>query len=369
MRIGVPRESLEGERRVALVPDAVGRLVKAGAEVAVEHGAGLGAFLSDEAYAKAGARLAAAEEVWGRSDLVTKVRRPSDVEIARLHDEGATVLALAGNGSTESLLARLNEHKASFLALERVPRISRAQSMDVLSSQATVAGYKAVLLGASELPRLLPMLTTAAGTLAPSRVFVLGAGVAGLQAIATAKRLGAVVSAFDVRAAAAEQVKSLGASFVSGELASDAAQTAGGYAKPQTAEERTRTLAAIAEHLPSVDLVIGTAQIPGKAAPELITGAMLKTMRPGSVVVDLAAETGGNCAVTRPGERVEVDQVLVLGPLNVAASVPIHASQMFSKNVLTLVQYLMKDGQLALDPSDEITRAMLLTYRGEVFAP
>ncbi len=240
--------------------------------------------------------------------------------------------------------------------------------MDVLSSQATVAGYKAVLLGASELSRLLPMLTTAAGTLAPARVFVLGAGVAGLQAIATAKRLGAVVSAFDIRAAAAEQVKSLGASFVSGELASAEAQTAGGYAKQQTADERGRTLAAIAEHLPSVDLVIGTAQIPGKPAPELITGAMLQRMRPGSVVVDLAAETGGNCAVTRPGERVEVDGVVVLGPLNVAASVPIHASQMFSRNVLTLVQHLVKDGKLVLDPTDEITRAMLLTYRGEVFA-
>jgi H+-translocating NAD(P) transhydrogenase subunit alpha len=369
MRIGVPRETLEGERRVALVPDAVSRLVKAGVEVAVEVGAGLGAFVSDDAYAKAGAQLASTEEVWGRSDLITKVRRPSDVEIARLHDEGAAVVALVGYGPNEALLTRLNQHRAAFLALERVPRITRAQSMDVLSSQATVAGYKAVLIGASELPRLLPMLTTAAGTLAPARVFILGAGVAGLQAIATAKRLGAVVSAFDIRAAAAEQVKSLGATFVSGELASAEAQTAGGYAKAQTAEERARTLAAISEHLPSVDLVIGTAQIPGKAAPELITGAMLQRMRPGSVVVDLAAETGGNCAVTRPGERVEVEQVVVLGPLNVAASLPIHASQMFSRNVFTLVQHLLKDGKLVLDPSDEITRAMLLTYKGEVFAP
>ncbi len=369
MRIGVPRETLEGERRVALMPDAVSRLVKAGVEVAVEAGAGTAAFAPDEAYGKAGAQLATAEAVWGRSDLITKVRRPTDAEVARLHDEGAAVVALVGSGPHEELLALLNARKASFLALERVPRITRAQSMDVLSSQATVAGYKAVLLGASELPRLLPMLTTAAGTLAPARVFVLGAGVAGLQAIATAKRLGAVVSAFDIRAAAAEQVKSLGATFVSGELASDEAQTAGGYAKQQTAAERSRTLAAISEHLPSVDLVIGTAQIPGKPAPELITGAMLQRMKPGSVVVDLAAETGGNCAVTRPGERVEVDQVLVLGPLNVAASVPIHASQMFSRNVLTLAQHLVKDGQLVIDPTDEITRAMLLTYRGEVFVP
>jgi H+-translocating NAD(P) transhydrogenase subunit alpha len=369
MRIGVPLETLEGERRVALVPDAVGRLVKGGVEVAVEHGAGLGAFIPDEAYGKAGARLVATEEVWARSDLVAKVRRPTDGEIARLHDEGAILVSLSGGGPLEALLVRLNERKAAFLALERVPRITRAQSMDVLSSQATVSGYKAVLLGASELPRLLPMLTTAAGTLAPSRVFVLGAGVAGLQAIATAKRLGAVVSAFDIRAAAAEQVKSLGATFVSGELASAEAQTAGGYARQQTTDERARTLAAIAEHLPSVDLVIGTAQIPGKPAPELITGAMLKRMRPGSVVVDLAADTGGNCAVTRPGERVVVDEVTVLGPLNVAASVPIHASQMFSRNILTLLQYLVKDGKLVLDPTDEITRAMLLTYHGEVFAP
>jgi H+-translocating NAD(P) transhydrogenase subunit alpha len=369
MRIGVPRESLEGEQRVALLPDAVGRLTKAGVEVAVEPGAGAGAFVSDEAYAKAGARIASTDEVWGQSDLVAKVRRPTDAEIARLHDEGSTVIALLGTGASDALLARLNERKASFLALERVPRITRAQSMDVLSSQATIAGYRAVLLGALELPRLLPMLTTAAGTLAPARVFVLGAGVAGLQAIATARRLGAVVSAFDVRAAAAEQVKSLGASFVSGELASDAAQTAGGYAKAQTAEERSRTLAAISEHLPSVDLVIGTAQIPGKPAPELITGAMLDRMRPGSVVVDLAAETGGNCAVTRPGERVVVGQVVVLGPLNLAASMPVHASQMFSRNVLTLVQHLVKDAKLVLDPNEEITRAMLLTHRGQVFAP
>jgi H+-translocating NAD(P) transhydrogenase subunit alpha len=369
MRIGVPQESLDGERRVALLPDAVSRLVKAGVEVAVEHGAGAAAFAPDEAYAQAGARLASADEVWGRSDLVTKVRRPTDAEIARLHDEGATVIALVGPGASDALVARLNERKASFLALERVPRITRAQSMDVLSSQATVAGYKAVLLGAAELPRVLPMLTTAAGTLAPARAFVLGAGVAGLQAIATARRLGAVVSAFDIRAAAAEQVKSLGATFVSGELASATAETAGGYAKAQTADERARTLAAIAEHLPSVDLVVGTAQIPGKPAPELITGAMLERMRPGSVVVDLAAETGGNCAVTRPGERVEVGRVVVLGPLNVASSVPVHASQMFSKNILTLVQHLIKDGKLTLDPNEEITRAMLLTHRGQVFAP
>jgi NAD(P) transhydrogenase subunit alpha len=369
MRIGVPRETLDGERRVALLPDAVSRLAKAGVEVAVEQGAGLTAFAADDAYAQAGARLVSTEEVWGRSDLVAKVRRPTDAEITRLHDEGATVIALVGSGPSEPLVARLNERKASFLALERVPRITRAQSMDVLSSQATVAGYKAVLIGAAELPKLLPMLTTAAGTLAPSRVFVLGAGVAGLQAIATAKRLGAIVSAFDIRAAAAEQVKSLGASFVSGELASAEAQTAGGYAKPQTADERARTLAAIAEHLPSVDLVIGTAQIPGKPAPELITGAMLERMRPGSVVVDLAAETGGNCAVTRPGERVEVGQVVVLGPLNVPASMPVHASQMFSRNVLTLLQHLLKEGKLIIDPSEEITRAMLLTLRGEVFTP
>ncbi|HXX32612.1 MAG TPA: NAD(P) transhydrogenase subunit alpha [Myxococcaceae bacterium] len=369
MRIGVPRETLDGERRVALLPDAVGRLVKAGVEVAVEHGAGAAAFSADDAYAASGARLASPEEVWGRSDLVVKVRRPSDAEIARLHDEGATVIALLGPGASDAFLARLNERRASFLALERVPRITRAQSMDVLSSQATVAGYKAVLLGAAELPRLLPMLTTAAGTLAPGRVFVLGAGVAGLQAIATARRLGAVVSAFDIRAAAAEQVKSLGASFVSSELASAAAETAGGYARAQTSDERARTLAAIADHLPGVDLVIGTAQIPGKPAPELITGAMLERMRPGSVVVDLAAETGGNCAVTRPGERVEVGSVVVLGPLNVAASMPVHASQMFSRNVLTLVQHLVKDAKLVLDPNEEITRAMLLTHRGQVFAP
>jgi len=369
MRIGVPRETLDGERRVALLPDAVGRLVKAGVEVAVEHGAGAAAFSADDAYAASGARLASPEEVWGRSDLVVKVRRPSDAEIARLHDEGATVIALLGPGASDAFLARLNERRASFLALERVPRITRAQSMDVLSSQATVAGYKAVIMAAEAFGRYFPLLTTPAGTAKPANVLVLGIGVAGLQAIATARRLGAVVSAFDIRAAAAEQVKSLGASFVSSELASAAAETAGGYARAQTSDERARTLAAIADHLPGVDLVIGTAQIPGKPAPELITGAMLERMRPGSVVVDLAAETGGNCAVTRPGERVEVGSVVVLGPLNVAASMPVHASQMFSRNVLTLVQHLVKDAKLVLDPNEEITRAMLLTHRGQVFAP
>jgi NAD(P) transhydrogenase subunit alpha len=245
------------------------------------------------------------------------------------------------------------------LALELVPRITRAQSMDVLSSQATVAGYKAVLVGASALPRFLPMLTTAAGSIAPAKAFVIGAGVAGLQAIATARRLGAVVSAFDVRAAAAEQVKSLGATFVAAETLATDAEVKGGYARPQTEEERARTMAAVGAHLATVDLVVTTAQIPGRPAPRMITAAMVAAMKAGSVIVDLAAESGGNCELTRAGETVVAHDVSVIGPVNLPSTLPAHASQMFSKNVLTLLQYAMRDGRLVFDPADEIVGAMI----------
>jgi NAD(P) transhydrogenase subunit alpha len=269
-------------------------------------------------------------------------------------------------GQHQELALRLAKRNVSALALELVPRITRAQSMDVLSSQSTVAGYKAVLLGAAELGKFLPMLTTAAGNITPARVFVIGAGVSGLQAIATARRLGGVVSAFDVRPAAREQVQSLGATFVATELVSASAEAAGGYARAQTSEEQQRTLDAIGAHIKDVDLVITTAQIPGRRAPTLITGAMVQTMRAGAVIVDLAVESGGNCELSKLGETVHVNDVAIMGPVNLPSSVAFHASQMFGRNVLALLQHLVKDGSIVLDPGDEITGAMLVVHQGKV---
>jgi len=363
MQVSVPRERAPHERRVALVPDSVARLVKAGTTVVVERGAGEGSSARDDDYAAAGAQLAEdARSACAGADVVVKVQRPSLDEAAMVPEDGALVCLLGQPGpDADALLERLESRRVRTLALERVPRITRAQSMDVLSSQSTVAGYKAVLVGASALGRLLPMLTTAAGSLAPARAFVLGAGVAGLQAIATARRLGAVVSAFDVRAAAAEQVKSLGATFVAGETLAGDAEVRGGYARAQTDEERARTMAAVGAHLATVDLAITTAQIPGRPAPRLITAAMVAAMKPGAVIVDLAGESGGNCELTRPGETVVAHGVTILGPINIAATVPVHASQMFSKNVLTLLQHLTKEGALHVDQEDEIAGAMLVT--------
>jgi H+-translocating NAD(P) transhydrogenase subunit alpha len=366
MRIAVPAESASGERRVGLVPDGVTRLVKAGHTVVVQRGAGEGAGALDAAYEKAGASLAdgMAATVAG-ADVVAKVQRPTDAEIALL-PEGSVLVALLQPAAQRATLEALAARRITALAMELVPRTTRAQSMDVLSSQATVAGYKAVLLGASHLNKLLPMLTTAAGTLAPSRVFVLGAGVAGLQAIATARRLGAIVSAFDVRPAVREQVQSLGATFVEAEAVSTAAEGAGGYAKELAEEQQQKVLEAVGKVLPTTDLVITTAQIPGRPAPRLITNAMLATMQPGSVVVDLAAETGGNCEATRAGETITVHGVTVIGPLNLPASVPLHASQMFGRNVYTLLQHLAPGPELVVDVSDEITGPMAVTHAGAV---
>ena len=363
MRVSVPRERGPQERRVALVPDSGARLVKAGAVVVGERGAGEGAAATDEAYVAAGAQLADdPRSTCADADVVVRVQRPS-LDEAELVPEGAALVCLLGQPGpdADALLARLEARQVRTLALERVPRITRAQSMDVLSSQSTVAGYKAVLIGASTLGRLLPMLTTAAGSLAPARAFVIGAGVAGLQAIATARRLGAVVSAFDVRAAAAEQVKSLGATFVAAETLATDAEVKGGYARAQTEEERARTMAAVGAHLATVDLVVTTALIPGRPAPRLITAAMVGAMKPGAVIVDLAGESGGNCELTRPGETVVAHGVTILGPVNIASTVPVHASQMFSKNVLTLLQHLTREGALAIDDEDEIAGAMLVT--------
>jgi proton-translocating NAD(P)+ transhydrogenase subunit alpha len=365
MRIAVLRETAAGERRVALAPEHVARLVKQGDEVRVERGAGVEAGHTDEAYAAAGAALADAAGALAGAEVVVAVRLPSDARAEAL-PRGAVLVALLAPHLDRPSLEGLAARGVSVLAMERVPRTTRAQAMDALSSQATLAGYRAVLLGATALPRILPMMTTAAGTLAPARAFVVGAGVAGLQAIATARRLGAVVSAFDVRPAVKEQVQSLGASFV--EVPAVAAEGAGGYAKELGAPERERVLAALAAHVKDMDLVITTAEVPGRPAPRLLTAEMVRSMRPGSVIVDLAAETGGNCELTRPGETVVEGGVQVIGAVNLPASLPLHASQLYGRNVITLLAHLARDGRPVLDPADEITGAMLVVHAGEVRA-
>ena len=367
MQVAVLKETAAQENRVALTPDSAGRLIKSKVDVVVQRGAGDRAGFPDDTYTAVGARIAtdAAAAVDG-ARILLKVQPPSEAETSLLPADSVLV-ALLRPGHNDSLPQRLAQRRVSALALELVPRITRAQSMDVLSSQSTVAGYKAVLLGASESGKFLPMLTTAAGNIQPARVFVIGAGVSGLQAIATARRLGGVVSAFDVRPAAREQVLSLGASFVASDAVSESAETAGGYARAQTEDERARTLTTIAGHIKDVDLVITTAQVPGKKAPQLISAATVQTMRPGAVIVDLAAENGGNCELTRPGETVRAHHVTILAPVNLPSTVPYHASQMFGRNVLALLQHLIaKDGTLTIDLNDEITGAMLLTHDGKV---
>jgi len=364
MRIAVLKETAPAERRVALVPDNVARLVKAGHAVRLERGAGDAAGYLDATYASAGATLGSAAETLDGAEVLAAVQRPSPELVARL-PAGLLLVGLLQPAQSRPLLDALAARGVAALAMEKVPRITRAQAMDALSSQASLAGYKAVLIGAMALPRLLPMMTTAAGTLAPAKAFVIGAGVAGLQAIATARRLGAVVSAFDVRPVVKEQVQSLGASFV--EVAAVAAEGQGGYAKALGQDEQARVLAAIAAHLVDMDLVVTTAQIPGQAAPRLITAGMVRTMRAGSVIVDLAAETGGNCELTRPGETVMEGGVAVVGAVNLPSTMPLHASQVYGRNVLTLLQHLAtKEGALRLDPADEITGAMLVVHDGKV---
>jgi NAD(P) transhydrogenase subunit alpha len=364
--VAVLKELTPGERRVAVAPDGATRLVKAGFDVVVENGAGEAAGFLDAAYEKVGARLApSAAAALGEADLLLKVRAPTPDESGRLK-AGAVTVSFLDVTRDKAAVDALVQRRLSALSMEKVPRITRAQSMDALSSQATVAGVKAVLIGATTLGRFLPMMVTAAGTIPPGTVFVIGAGVAGLQAIATARRLGANVKAFDVRLAAKEQVESLGATFVAAEaLAADAEQKSG-YAREATDEERQRQAAAIAKHVAEADLVITTAQVPGKRAPLLITEEMVKTMKTGSVIVDLAAEQGGNCALTVAGQDVVRHDVTILGPTNLPATMPTHASQMYSRNVAAVAQHLVKDGKLVVDPADEITGAMLVTHEGAI---
>lgn len=361
MRIGVLRETAPRERRVALIPEAVARLIKAGDTVVVERGAGAAAWYSDEAYLAAGAELGSASDAGG-AELIVKVQCPAVDEVTMLR-EGAVLLVLT-TGESSAAVQALASRGVVVLALEKVPRISRAQSMDVLSSQATVVGYRAALLGASALPRFLPMLTTAAGSLTPAKVLVLGAGVAGLQAIATARRLGAVVTGFDVRAAAAEQVLSLGAKFLAPEAIAGDAETAGGYAKELAEAQQQKVIEAVDGATATSDLVISTAAIPGRAAPRLILRGTVEKMKAGSVIVDVSAETGGNCELTVPGETVIHNDVTIIGPLNVPSTMAQHASQMFARNVQALADHLRKDGMLHLDLTDEITGAMCIAHAG-----
>jgi H+-translocating NAD(P) transhydrogenase subunit alpha len=362
MKVGVPKETARGERRVALVPDSTKRLVEAGVEVLVEAGAGVEAGFLDAAYEATGARLVA--DAFAGTDAVAKVQMPSDDEVARLAP-GQVLVALLQPLVNGDLVRALAERKVTAFSMDSIPRITRAQPMDALSSQSTVSGYKGTLIAADHLPKFMPMLTTAAGTIPPARVLVLGAGVAGLQAIATARRLGAVVSAFDVRPAVKEQVESLGASFL--ELDVEGAEGQGGYAVALAADQHQREQELIAHHVAASDAVITTALIPGKPAPILITADAARGMKPGSVIVDLAAEAGGNCELTRPGETIVEDGVTIVGELNLPSSMPLHASQMYSRNVWTFLDHLLGGGaELTLDFDDEITRETCVTHEGKV---
>ena len=367
MRIGVPRESLAGENRVALTPAAVTPLKKGGLEVVVEHDAGTAAGFTDAAYEQAGASTGSRSDVFATADIILQVRAvPPD--IAKLR-RGQVVIGFADPLGSPAAIRDLADAGATAFSMELMPRITRAQSMDALSSMGTIAGYKGVLLAANHLPRMFPMLMTAAGTVAPARVLVIGAGVAGLQAIATARRLGAVVSGYDIRAAVKEQIESLGARFVVLAIESGDAQDKGGYAKAMGEEFYRRQRGLLGDVLAANNVVITTAAVPGRKAPILITREMAERMAPGSVIVDIAAERGGNCELTRPGETVEHNGVSILAPLNLPSAIPYHASQMYAKNIATFLKHLIKDGKVTLDREDEIVRETLVTHGGEVVHP
>jgi NAD(P) transhydrogenase subunit alpha len=348
---------------VAVVPDVAKRLADLGLEVAVESGAGGGAGFSDDAYRDAGAELEAGPGSVLGADVVLKVQAPT-LEEVRMLKRGALLVSFLQPATQAEVVEALAQQGVTAFSLELLPRISRAQSMDALSSQASLAGYKAVLMAANRLGKFFPMLMTAAGTIAPARVLVLGAGVAGLQAIATARRLGAVVEAYDVRPAVKEEVQSLGARFVELEIESQEGQ--GGYAGEQSEEFLRRQRELLAERVGAADVVVSTAAIPGRRAPVLVTGDMVRGMRAGSVIVDLAAETGGNVELTSPGKVVEVGGVTIDGTLNVPSTVPLHASQLYSRNLFNLLQHLLKEGEIQIDFEDEITRGCCVTYQGQV---
>ena len=366
MRVAVLKEARSAENRVALVPLGVKALVKQGLPVTVQSGAGETSGISDLIYREAGAEIATnAQDTLKDAEVILVVNPPPSNELDFL-SEGSILVGFLDPLSNSDLVSRLVELNVTGISMELVPRITRAQSMDALSSQATVAGYKAVLLAANHLPKFLPMFTTAAGTIRPAKALILGAGVAGLQAIATARRLGAVVEAFDVRPAVKEQVESLGASFLESEE-EVTAEGEGGYAKELTEDQHHKELELIGDALADTDIVITTAQIPGREAPVLITEDMVKTMKYGSVIVDLASESGGNCELSKAGETVLAHGVQILGPSNLPTSIPVHSSQMYSKNIVTLIsEFLGDDGELQLDFENDVVGPSTVTHGGEV---
>ncbi|MCE2721089.1 MAG: Re/Si-specific NAD(P)(+) transhydrogenase subunit alpha [Dolichospermum sp.] len=370
MKIAVAKEIEICERRVALIPETVAKLVKQGLEVFVEAGAGEKAFFTDADYETAGAKIISdSAQLWSEADILLKVSPPQTredgrAEIELLKPESVLISFLNPLGNPV-IAQQLANRQITALSMELIPRSTRAQSMDALSSQASLAGYKAVLIAAAALPKYFPMLTTAAGTIAPAKVFIMGAGVAGLQAIATARRLGAVVEAFDIRPAVKEEVQSLGAKFVEVKLEEETV-AAGGYAKEISEDSKKRTQELVASHVKNADIVITTAQVPGRQAPRLVTEEMVAQMKPGSVIVDLAAEQGGNCACTEAGKDIIWNGVTIIGPINLPSSMPVHASQLYAKNVTSLMQLLIKDKALEINFGDDIVDAACVTHGGEI---
>lgn len=368
MVAGVPAETTPGERRIALAPTQVATLAKAGVTVQIERGAGVAGGIPDDLYEQKGAQMVSREKIFSDSDVVLTVRcgaahgGPDPLPVGK---KGQVFIGMADPWQPAEPFSKISEGGATLFAMELIPRITRAQSMDVLSSMANLAGYKAVLLGANSLQKMFPMMMTAAGTIVAAKVFVVGVGVAGLQAIATAKRLGAIVSAYDVREAVKEQVHSLGAKFVEMDLGEDA-EGEGGYAKEMGEEFYRKQREMMLEVVKETDVVITTASVPGKPAPRLITEEMVKAMPPGGVVVDLGAERGGNCELTKPGETVEAHHVTIVGPQNVASTLAGNASRLYSKNITTFLQNMLKDGQLAIDTEDEIVDASMVIQDGVV---
>jgi NAD(P) transhydrogenase subunit alpha len=366
MKVAVPREITPGERRVALTPDAVVALVKGGTEVLVETGAGAAAFHDDAAFEQAGARIAAdAGALYAGADVVLKVQKPASHEVEQMR-EGSVLISFLQALTSPDLVRSLAARRITSFGMEGIPRISRAQKMDALSSQANIAGYKAVLIAAESLPKFFPMLMTAAGTVFAARVLVIGAGVAGLQAIATARRLGAQVWGYDVRPVVKEQVESLGAKFLQFDLGVSDAEDTGGYAKALSADAARRQQEMLGEKTKDFDVVVTTALVPGRPAPRLVTADTVAGMRPGSVIVDLAAEAGGNCELTEPDQVIVRHGVTIHGPTNLPSTTPVHASQLYARNVTELLRELVKDGGLAIDLGDEVVRGACITHAGEV---
>lgn len=368
--IAVPKETAKHEKRVALVPETVAKLVEKGVEITIEENAGRASNYLDDAYREAGASIEPDHSaVFENADILISIQTPSDDDLKKLK-EGAILICFLWALQNESTVELLKSNDITALGMDAIPRISRAQNMDALSSMSSIAGYKSALIGANELDRYLPMMMTAAGTIAPAKVLVLGAGVAGLQAIATAKRLGAVVEAFDIRPAVKEQVESLGATFVEVPDLDEETETEGGYAKELAEDEQERQRQVIHEHTKKSDIVITTALIPGKPAPLLITKEMVRDMHPGSVIVDLAAEQGGNCELTEAGETKAIDEVKIVGPVNIPSSLAYHASKLYSKNMMALLNHLLdEEGKPHFDFEDEITLKTTITHQGEIISP